>query len=381
MAAAGRRALLVGLVALGAAPAAGAATLLTGDTAQVPSGEWIADDLYVAGGTVQLFGLVDGDVIAAGSTVIVDGRITGDLLAAGGTIIVRGRVDGAIRVAGGTVTVPGRVGDDVVVAAGRADLGGRVDGDVLVTGGAVSLAGAVGGDVHARAGRLELGDGAQIDGVLHDGSRSGALVAPRAVVSGGVVPAVAAAPSPAERVQAFLRSLIGLLATGLLVRLVAPRFVNATTERLAYRPGASLGVGLLVAVFVPFVAVLTTGVGALVGGWWLGVVVLGLLALGLLTGVTLAALQLGRWGAELLGRLVGDAAALAAGLGLLLLANALPLAGPVLLSLAALCGLGAQTLAWLQRRRTVLGTRLPGDLPAPPAPPPTFAPPRAPTPA
>jgi cytoskeletal protein CcmA (bactofilin family) len=358
-----KSAFFFGLLAFALAPAGHAATLRGGDELTIPSGEWLADDVYVAGGTVRVFGLIDGDLVVTGGTVVVDGRVTGDLLALGGALVVRGQVDGSLRAAGGNVTVPGRVAEDAVIAAGNADLSGRIERDLAVFGGAVVLDGTVGGDALVRSGRLRLDENARVAGQLTDGTAAGAVISRNARVEGGVLRVAPTGPTSAERVYALLRLFFGLFLTGLVLRLLVPRFVDDTTDRLAYRPGGSLGVGLLSALFVPFVAVLTLGVGALVGGWWLGVILLGLFALGLLVGLVIAALQLGRWIAEALGRLVPDAAALAAGLLLLLLFGSVPTAGPVLLVLAALFGLGGELLGWLHLRRRVLGDNLPGDVP------------------
>src|SRR3990167_2003973 len=61
------------------------------DKAVVKRGE-IKEDIYLAGGTVDVIAKVHGDVVAAGGQVTIDNEVTEDLTVAGGNVTVRARV-------------------------------------------------------------------------------------------------------------------------------------------------------------------------------------------------------------------------------------------------------------------------------------------------
>ena len=91
----------------------------------------IAQDLYLAGGTIDMLADVDGDVIAAGGQINIDQSVTGDVMVAGGNVSIRARVGDDVRAAGGNITVSGPVGDEAIIAGGNvlisptATIGGR----------------------------------------------------------------------------------------------------------------------------------------------------------------------------------------------------------------------------------------------------------------
>ncbi len=80
----------------------------------------VGEDVRVAGGDVTIAGSVGGDVVVAGGTVhIVSGAfIGGDVVAAGGTVIFEGETSSLLRLAGGSLTVNGVVNGDTVIAGG-----------------------------------------------------------------------------------------------------------------------------------------------------------------------------------------------------------------------------------------------------------------------
>ena len=82
--------------------------LRSGRDVNVPVGETVATDLYVAAGTVTVDGTVQGDLVVTSGTFTLNGTVDGDVLAAGGTIRVGGTVAGDVRAAGGRWSWPGR---------------------------------------------------------------------------------------------------------------------------------------------------------------------------------------------------------------------------------------------------------------------------------
>ena len=96
----------------------------------------IDDDLYLAGGQVDLYATVEGDVVVAGGKLNLEGNVQADVIAAGGDLELRGTVADDARLAGGNIRVLAAVGDDLLVAGGRIQLGSMAE-----VGGAAWLSG------------------------------------------------------------------------------------------------------------------------------------------------------------------------------------------------------------------------------------------------
>lgn len=144
----------------------------------------VRDDLYVAGGSVNVDAPVTGDLFLAGGQVSVGALVDGDLFAAGGDVRVNGRVSKDARLGGGTVIVSNNIGEDLLVAGGQItiDKNVRVQGDLVVSGGNVVVHGAVTGDVRVYAGNV------LIDGPIGgDVEMMGGNVEFGSVVTGNVV--------------------------------------------------------------------------------------------------------------------------------------------------------------------------------------------------
>lgn len=353
---------LVGVLALTVVASAARGEMRQGEQVLVRQDEVIEGDLYVFGSEIDVRGTVTGDLVAFGQQLDVGGRVQGDVLATGGRVSIPGQVGGSARVAAGELTLTGNVREDVVVAAGRSDLtrNGRVGRDVLISGGNVTLAspvsgsvwaaagslvlaGPVGGDVRARAGELRLAEGARIEGDLLYRSQQELERHPSAQVLG----TVQGEAGPGRRAVAvwfvrWIRLLIGLFALGILFALVFPRFERQAESELERSPWKSLGIGLAVLVAVPIAAFAVVLIGALVGGWWLGLFGLVAYALAICVAVTLVGLFIGHFIFRRLGKgAIGPALALLVGLALVTLLWQVPILGAIAVAATILFGLGA----------------------------------------
>ena len=349
---------------------AAAADLRQGPDVTVAAGQTVSDDIYAAGGTISIAGTVDGSVIAAGGTITVSGNVSRDLIVAGGTINVTGRVGGSIRAAGGNLTLNAPVEQDVVITGGTIDIssGATIGRDLLVAGGSatvsapvarrvymgsgsLTLRNRVGGDVTGQVEHLRL-DGAQIGGNLDYTSNNQVDI-----VNGAQVAGTTTRHTPADRgpgatngFVGWLRALIGIFALGLLFILLLPRFSTRGIDVLRAEPWLSLGIGAVILVATPIVAVVLFIIGLLIGGWWLGLLLIPLWILALALGYVVSGFLLGRlvfaqlgWGR------FHDALALLGGLFILALVTLIPLLG-WLVSLAAVV-FGAGALALVIARR------------------------------
>ncbi len=274
------------------------------------------DDLYAAGGEVEVLAPVNGDAVLAGGTVSVSGDVRDDLIAAGGDVSVTGKVGDDARLAGGSVDVTGAVTGHAVMSGGevRVGTGSSIGEWAWLAGGQVVVAGSVGGELKVMAGTVELrgqvngnaelageeiriADGAVINGDLTWRSNNEPEISEGAVIKGEVRQGE---PLPEfRRETGFLESLFIMIslivAAGLLYTLMRPA-CEACIAAFQARPWVSLLTGLAVFAVTPVVIVLlfVTGI-----GWLLALVLMatyGLaLLLGGLTGLVLVGRQALAW--------------------------------------------------------------------------------------
>ncbi len=323
-----------------------------------------AEDVYVAGGTVDVYAPVHGDVVSAGGRVTVSGHVSGDVMAAGGSVTVSATVDDDVRLAGGDITLTGSVGDDAIAAGGnvtlspratvggrawlgggRVDVAGTVGKGLRASGGRILLSGTVNGDATLKGREISILDGAVINGNLVYHSPQAAQIADGAVIRGtvthepveshtGQIVAVAAGVG--------LVLLASLAITGVAWFMLFPRQVSATVMRIRTSPWPSLGLGLA---FFAATPVVISVLFMMVVGWLpalvVGVLYLLLLLAGFLAGIFyVASLAPGLPAQDGQSRTRWIVAFLIA-MPVVLLLGLIPLLGCLLLFVLLLLGMGA----------------------------------------
>lgn len=360
---------LAAAIALGGALAwlplpVAAADLRQGNDVTIGSGETINDDLYAAGGTITVDGTVNGSVLVAGGTVTIAGTVARDLMVAGGTINVTGHVGGTIRAAGGNLTLNGPVEQDIVLAGGRVDIGSKatigrdlvlaggtatvsapIARDVIMSSGTLTLGNRVGGSVRGRVDHLKL-DGAQVAGNLDYTSANQVEQTNGARVGGTITRHQPPPDGGSNAFVGWLRALVGIIALGLILLFVLPRLSGRSIDTLRAEPWLSLGIGAAILIATPIIALIVFLIGLLIGGWWLGLLLIPIWLLALAVGYVVSGFLLGRvifaqlgWGAY------HDALALVAGLFVLAVVTIIPLLGWLVGLAAIVFGVGALGLA------------------------------------
>ena len=280
------------------------------------------DDLYAAGGEVEVLAPVNGDAVLAGGTVSVSGEVRDDLIAAGGNVNLTGSVGDDARLAGGSVDVTGSVAGHAVMAGGEVQIGegGRIGEFAWLSGGEVTMAGSIGGDLKAMAGSIELrgqvdgdaelageeiqiADGAVVNGDLVWRSNTEPEISEGAVIKGEVRQGEALPEFGHE--PGLLGSLFIMLslivAAGVLYTLMRPA-CEACVAAFQAQPWVVLLTGLAVFAATPVVIVLlfVTGI-----GWLLALVLMATYGLALLLGGLSGLIVVARLG---LGRVTSDPA-------------------------------------------------------------------------
>jgi cytoskeletal protein CcmA (bactofilin family) len=249
----------------------------------IPKGEVIQGDLYASGGTVDIEGGVNGDLLVAGGYVVVNGDVSGDLISAGGVVTingdvkedvllfggninVNGKIGGDFKAGGGSVVLSekGKVGEDALIGCGNFILNGSIGESLLVRAGSVILNGSVGDDARISSENLTLGSNAQINGNLTYYSSNKVKVTPGAQVAGEIVQKVPPRRKPkpslpfAGAIFYLLFSLASFLAslfTAFILLALFPKVTRETSKTLRGGLWKSLGIGFLVLILLPPLAI------------------------------------------------------------------------------------------------------------------------------
>ena len=120
------------------------------------SDEILHEDLFIAGGTADINGVVDGDVYIGAQSVTVSGTITGDLYAAAEDIDITGNIYGDSVLCGENLSVSGAIGEKLFLFGGTLNMTGSVTDDLVVIGGNISADGFVDEDLIAVGGDVEV---------------------------------------------------------------------------------------------------------------------------------------------------------------------------------------------------------------------------------
>lgn len=311
---------LIGVLAL-VALSASASTFKVGEIYEHKAGS-IFDDIYIAGGSVDVTGDVIGDGVVVGGEISILGNISQDITAAGGSIDIIGVIGDDVRVAGGNISVSSRIGDDLVAFGGLVKvlsestiagdavlvggtilMNGTVSGDLKVFGGDVTINGPIKGDVIIRfAKKITLGEDAVITGRFTY-SAPEELQIPEGVVIGGEVTRIESPFTKFEKKD--VRNIFGflifgkfliLLVTSVLAVIVFKRF-SSMVGGMAYTnfwKNALIGFISLIVVPVAAIILLATILGSYIGFLLFSAYMLMLLVAKVFAGIVVGAL-LSKW--------------------------------------------------------------------------------------
>ena len=248
----------------------------------VPAGQMVEGPLLMAGERIRIDGLVDGDIYAAGNDISITGEVTGDIIAAAQNISISGPVTGDLRLAGQNIRLLGvttgsatiftqyldfgsqaAVGRDMLVFASSSRLEGNLQRNLKGSMEDLYISGTIGKDIELYdIGKLEL-DNAQIGGNLSYKSYEKAAINPDTVIDGEeqwtektISSAEPTKSSPWSFVGGVMINLAGLLLIWGLLRLWRPTFWQEITQAVRKKPGSSAGIGLLLLLATPLLAIL-----------------------------------------------------------------------------------------------------------------------------
>ncbi len=235
------------------------------------------EDQYLAGRSVNVLAPVNGDLVTAGQRVTVEQPVSDDVIAAGERIAIRAGIGDDVRLAGRQVDLAGAIADDAVVAgetvtlapgirignrfwvAGRlVEVGGEVGGELRAAGQSIVISGSVGGDAILLGEEIEILPNARIDGNLVYRSNQEAIIADGAVIAGSVERKPLDMPDRPEVPMwpGALGTLLSLLVCLGVLYWLFPSWMRGTDGRITGEPFRALGIGLVVVLVMPVLAIL-----------------------------------------------------------------------------------------------------------------------------
>jgi hypothetical protein len=306
----------------------------------------------------------------AGAQSIDDVRDKERRIAVGNVLVGEDEdIDGLIASIDGNAIVQGTGRNGVLVISGDARVSGRIIGDVVVFDGNADISGVVNGDVIAWSGRAIVRDGATVRGDVR--STDSPRIERGAEVGGDVE--TVDLPGTFSFLGVRILGLFWLAVTistgvlGLLFVLLFPRSAQTTVRTAQGSIGKSIGVGVLVAILLPIVAVLAL---VTVVGIPFGLGLLGALGVVHAIAYVAGALWFGRFMVKEPKSAIG---AFFAGWGILRVLALIPGLGALVWIVTSVIGVGAITIAiWRAGRRPL---EPPPERPEPAIPPATDTPP------
>ena len=276
------------------------------DNADLPAGEVVDDDLFIAGDNIVIDGTVNGDLFVFGQNIEFNGVVNGSLITGGQFIEINGEVAGSVYVGCNAATVGStasvgrnfyfggfslnvadgaQINRDLAFGGYQALLDGAIGRDIYAGAGALEIGGSVGGDVNAEVGDpdesmqtmpffsfmpagspalvppgLRISDSAEIGGSVKytsntdqsgeiDTSPAGGIVHSTPELGADVTFDQPTQVTPTVNVLGWLlqraREFVTLLALGALVLWLIPDMLNKVINKATSEPLPSTGWGLV----------------------------------------------------------------------------------------------------------------------------------------
>lgn len=226
---------------------------------QLKKGEVHKGALYITGGSITVAGEVEGSIYCASEApVVISGIVHGDVLcASANSVTITGEVKQDVRIAAaGDITINGVVRGDASLASQDAvsiSEKAILTGDSQVYAGTAILNGMFGRNVYTSATNTEIGASAVFMGNLEYSGISQADVED-GQVKGEVI--FDQAEHESSKVVSTLVILLMLLVFGLGFALVAPRYMEHSSEIARKRFGVTILAGVGVVFLTPLIALI-----------------------------------------------------------------------------------------------------------------------------
>ena len=251
---------LIAVLVIIAMPLSASAATFFAEEAVVPLSV-TPDDLYAAGGQLDIQHAVDGDVMLAGNSVTIAGPIDGDVFAVGEAVTVSGTVADDTLVAGNTVSISAPSMEDLFAAGASVTISPQtnVTGDAFLAGETVVISGNIAGDVRVAGDDIRVTDGTTIGGNLVSYSYSEPQLGDDVIIGGEAKHTQwnPSTPSAKSAVLGWVRAVVSLFIGAAVLLYLMPASSQRIVDTAGAKPAPSFCLGvLLVLLIIPVTIVL-----------------------------------------------------------------------------------------------------------------------------
>lgn len=252
----------------------------------IPAGQVHRGNFFAMGSSVEISGVVDGDVYILAEQVVIDGVVNGDALICGGSIAILGKVHNNCRLLGGQVLISGSVsnnatvvagslqllpsasiGSGLVAAAANADLAASIASDATIAASNLRVSGHIGQDLQSYVGQMRITSKATIGGNVDYKSSSPAWIDPGAAIKGQLIRHSSFVHGLVEgtwiqgllvgsKVLAILMNLIYTFVIGIVLIKFFPKNLEAALHSLQNHPVKSLTYGIMLLILLPLASLI-----------------------------------------------------------------------------------------------------------------------------
>jgi hypothetical protein len=229
----------------------------------------VKGDVYIAAAQCSIDGVIEGDLLLACASADVTGHVKGNVRALTGQINISGTVDKNITIVGGNVELSpsGVVYGSVVAVGGNTDISGSVFSDVTIACSHAKIAGQINRNVDGYVNEFRITSKARILGDVVYKSSNQAIIDPRAKI-GGVVRYHQPVLSNiiewswlkgfilGSKILVVMMNFAFTFVFGLIVIKLFPSQVLQTSKVLNEKLMNSLGVGVVILVLAPLLSIL-----------------------------------------------------------------------------------------------------------------------------
>ncbi|NTW61635.1 hypothetical protein HGB24_03045 [Candidatus Saccharibacteria bacterium] len=259
---------------------ANAQSFKAGDSIRVEKSQTIDSMLMAGGKTIEIAGVVNGDVYCAGQSITISGQINGDVFCAGQTITVSGPISGSVRLAGQSITINSTIGGSASIGAqdlvlssqaiiGRDLLGGsenvtiagKIGRDSVIGSSSLIIDGQIGRNLKGQLESITVGPTGEIGGNVDYIGTSNPTVN-----TGGKITGSVNRTEPEKKQQndytaalnigSFFFTLLPMLIVGLVLIALFPRIFVDSSEQTIKKPGRAVLVGFLSLIVTPIAIVM-----------------------------------------------------------------------------------------------------------------------------
>lgn len=229
----------------------------------IESNQKIDDNLFTAGNTVSIKGVIEDDLFVAGNIINIEGEIKGNLFAAGNTINISGKINKDAFLAGNMINIQdnANIARDIAIGANSITINGKIGRNVFSGSSMLSINGQVEGDINAGTSSINIGDNAKIEGKFKYTNDKELNIQNSSLVKKGIefnqIKSSEINITLKTKIITWLLGLIQFIILGIIFVLIIPKYFQKISEIITKNTLKNIGVGFIIFAIIPIAIFIT----------------------------------------------------------------------------------------------------------------------------